>query len=145
MAEDIAQDCLAALVHRWRRHGEPESPDAFVFAIARRRCFRALVRRRLWLPIERLGDRRDAGPDIETRLVQRSERDRMARALARLGHVDRELLLLLTVADLHVAEAAALLGISVPAVKMRAHRARRRLRDLLEDHSGADRGRNRSR
>src|SRR5438874_9752056 len=37
-AEDIAQDALVALVLRWRRFGPPESPDAFVFAIARRRA-----------------------------------------------------------------------------------------------------------
>jgi predicted RNA polymerase sigma factor len=37
-AEDVAQDALTALVRRWRQAGPPESPDAFVFAIARRRA-----------------------------------------------------------------------------------------------------------
>jgi tetratricopeptide (TPR) repeat protein len=71
LAEEIAQDCLAALVHRWRRHGRPESPEAFVFAIARRRAARAPLRRRLWLPLDRLHGQRDQTPDIEARLIQR--------------------------------------------------------------------------
>ncbi|RPJ84180.1 MAG: hypothetical protein EHM13_05480, partial [Acidobacteria bacterium] len=37
LAEDVAHDALVALVQRWRRYGPPESVDAFVFAIARRR------------------------------------------------------------------------------------------------------------
>jgi len=45
LAEDVAQECLTALVQRWQRHGPPESAEAFVFAIARRRAFRAAVRR----------------------------------------------------------------------------------------------------
>ena len=39
--EDVAQDALTALVGRWRRHGPPDSPEAFAFAIARRRAGRA--------------------------------------------------------------------------------------------------------
>src|SRR3954465_13407466 len=31
--EDVAQDALTALVVRWKRHGPPESPEAFAFAI----------------------------------------------------------------------------------------------------------------
>ena len=37
--EDVAQDALTALVVRWRRHGLPESPEAFAFAIAKRPVF----------------------------------------------------------------------------------------------------------
>src|SRR3954465_15456426 len=40
--QDIAQEALAALVLRWRRFGPPESPEAFVFAVARRRAGRAI-------------------------------------------------------------------------------------------------------
>ncbi len=51
-AEDIAQDALTALVRRWRQIGPPESPDAFAFAIARRRAGRAVARRALLAPID---------------------------------------------------------------------------------------------
>ncbi len=45
--QDIAQEALAALVLRWRRFGPPESPEAFVFAVARRRAGRAMKHRAL--------------------------------------------------------------------------------------------------
>ena len=58
IAEDIAQDALTALVRRWRQQlGPPESPDAFAFAIGRRRAGRALARRALMAPIDALRNR----------------------------------------------------------------------------------------
>ncbi len=133
VAEDIAQEALAALVQRWRRHGEPRSPEGFVFAVARRRAARALLKRRLWLPLDYLLGRHDASPDPEARLVEHEARRRIIGALSRLARVDRELILLVVVAGLTTADAAQALGISVSAVKMRTLRARRRLRDLLEN------------
>ncbi len=136
LAEEIAQDSLAALVHRCRRHGSPRSPDGFVFAVARRRAARAMFKRRLLLPLEYLGSRHDGRPDPEQGLAQDEDRRRLVSALARLGRRDRELMLLLCVAELSTREAAQLLGLSVSAVKMRTLRARGRLRALLEDGNG---------
>ena len=137
LAEEIAQDALAALVQRWRRHGPPDSPAGFVLAIARRRSGRARARRRLWLPIEGLLDRRDRHLNPEEQAMARAQRDRVAAALARLQRSDRQILLLVTVGGIGVDEAARLLGVSVPAAKMRALRARNRLRELLEDANGS--------
>jgi RNA polymerase sigma factor (sigma-70 family) len=132
LAEEIAQDTLAALVQRWRRFGAPDSPAAFVFAIARRRCARAMVRRRLLRPIEEVFGLRDGHPTPEQRAVRADEREQVTRALARLRAPDRQILLLLTVGEIGMEEAATMLGISVSAAKMRAMRARQRLRAVLE-------------
>ena len=133
LAEDVAQESLAALVSRWRRHGPPDAPDAFVFAIARRRAARALLRQRLWLSLDRARAQPSDKPDVEASLIERSERDRVIAALSRLPRRDRDLLLLLTAGELPLNQAAGVLGISLSAAKMRAHRARARLRALLED------------
>jgi RNA polymerase sigma factor (sigma-70 family) len=133
LAEEIAQESLTALVQHWRRHGQPRSPEGFVFAVARRRAARAVFRRRLLLPLEHLRARRDQSPDPEALLVEHDERRRMISALARLRRADRELILLVGVADVAVAEAARLLDISASALKMRVLRAKRRLRALLEN------------
>ena len=82
LAEDGAQDALAALVRRWRSGGKPQSPAAFVFAIARRRAIRALAKQRLLAPFfgtaaETLVT--DAGPASESR----SEPARVLRAVSR--------------------------------------------------------------
>jgi RNA polymerase sigma-70 factor (ECF subfamily) len=146
VAEEVAQDALAALVGRWRRHGPPESPEAFVFAVARRRAFRAGLRRRLLLPLASLGDGHgppnggDAEralvaarpPGVEERAAIRSELSRALAALGRLPARDREALLLVAAGGLATVEAARVLGVSPGALKMRVHRARKRLTELLE-------------
>ena len=137
LAEEVAQECLTALVARWQRHGPPDSVEAFVFAIARRRAARAALRRRLWLPLECALGARDHRPDPEARAIGRAERDRVTAAVRRLSVRDREALLLVVGAELGVADAAQTLGISPSALKVRTFRARRRLAALLENHDGA--------
>ena len=137
LAEEIAQECLAALVRHWRDAGPPESADAFVFSIARRRAGRAVFRRRLWLPLEHANDARSASPSPEARAVARAEQARVRKALASLSRRDREAILMVGVGGLTMADAAAALGVTVSAVKMRVSRARARLAKLLEDaHDG---------
>lgn len=136
LAEEIAQECLAALVRHWRASGPPESPDAFVFSIARRRAGRALLRRRLWLPLDHAATARSADASPEAVALARLERDRVRQALARLSRRDREAILVVAVGGLSMADAAATLGLSLSAVKMRVSRARSRLAELLEDYDG---------
>jgi RNA polymerase sigma factor (sigma-70 family) len=133
LAEEVAQESLTALVRRWRAHGPPDSPQAFVFSIARRRAGRAVVRRKLWVPIEEILGARDGHPTPEDLTVAGSERAHLLAGLARLPRRDREALLMVTVGHLSTHDAAEALGISASAVKMRTLRARARLRRLLEE------------
>jgi len=136
LAEEIAQDTLTALVQRWRRYGPPDSSAAFVFAIARRRLARAAVRRRLWRPLEDAFGHHDGRPNPEQATAGLEERDRVVRALSRLRHPDRQMLLLAVVWGMNLEQAAQMLGISLSAAKMRSLRARQRLRELLEEGNG---------
>ena len=133
LAEDVAQDTLAALVGRWRRHGPPESAAAFAFTIARRRLFRLRSRRLLDRSIDALRGREDPAPSAERRLVQAGELVQLHGALATLSQREREVLLLIAGARLDQSTVARVLGISVSAVKMRLHRARKRLLELREN------------
>jgi len=133
LAEDVAQESLAALVRACRNGGAPDSADAFVFAIARRRAGRAAWRRRIWAPLDFAAGTRDTGPSPETRAMARHEADRVRAALARLPRGDREAILVVAVGGLSMADAAAALGLSIPAVKMRLLRARARLAALLKE------------
>ena len=137
LGEDVAHEVLVALIQRWRRHGPPDSVEAFVFAVARRRASRAVLRQRLLVPIERAAGRRDGRPDPEAQVVDRSERDRTFAAVARLPFREREALLLVAAAGLDTATAAMTLGITTSAFKVRTFRARRRLAALLgKGHAG---------
>jgi len=134
LAEEIAQECLAALVQRWRNSGPPDSVEAFVFAVARRRAGRALLRRRLLVPIEGLIGNGDGAPSPENRAIEKNEQKRVLVAVSRLPRIEREALLLVAFGELGTEEAARVLGISLSALKMRIHRARRNLAALLEGH-----------
>ncbi len=133
LGEEIAQEALTALVGRWRRHGPPQSPEAFAFTVARRRLGRALVRRRLLEPLEPLFQERDDAPDPEARALSRNDLAHSLAKLAELPAREREALLLVAGGELDTARAAEVLGISVSALKMRVHRGRKHLQELLED------------
>ncbi len=133
LAEDVAQESLAALVRACRNGGAPDSAEAFVFAIARRRAARASWRQRLWVPLDSAVGARATAPTPEARAIARDEAERLRGALARLSSRDREALLFVAAGGLSMAAAAAALGISVPAVKMRVSRSRARLAALLEE------------
>ena len=137
LGEDIAQESLAALVQRWRNVGPPESPEAFVFAIARRRAGRATARRRLFLPLAALAGRITGERNPEEAAIVSADTRSVRAALAQLARHDREALLLVVAGDLRAVEAARVLGISESAVRMRAFRGRRRLAALLETNNGS--------
>ena len=132
VAEDLAQEALTALVSRWRRFGPPESPQAFVFSIARRRARRANLRQRLLEPLERLAGRADPAPSPEETADLRRQLAALELALAELSAAEREALLLVVGGELKQTEAAAVLGISISAMKMRLLRARNHLHEILE-------------
>jgi len=136
LAEEVAQDALAALVQRWRRHGPPDCPAAFAFAVARRRAGRLMLQRRLLEPLHALLDGHSPLPGPEERATLSIHLGRTLAALRKLPRRDREALLLVGAGELGPTEGARVLGITVPALKMRLHRARRRLRQLLEARDG---------
>ena len=131
-AEEIAQDSLTALIRHWQRHGPPASPDAFVFAIARRRAWRVVVARRLRTPLAFVSARADTRANPEREALARSECEHVLAELRRLPRRDREALLLVAAAGLDADQAARALGISATALRMRVSRARRRLTARLQ-------------
>ena len=73
------------------------------------------------------------GPSPSRAAVARETRERLRAALEELEPTQREVLLLKYVEDMTLAEAAAVLDITVDAAKMRHLRAVQRLRTLLAD------------
>jgi RNA polymerase sigma factor (sigma-70 family) len=134
-AEDIAQEALTALVVRWRRDGPPESPDAYVFAIAKRRAGRAVARRALMAPLDALRSVARDQPGVEQAYQNRTELAIVLSVMRALSRADREALLLRLAGELPFDEIAIVMHTSPAAVKMRISRARRRLAALLAEHS----------
>jgi RNA polymerase sigma factor (sigma-70 family) len=128
-ADVVAETFLVA----WRRHREmPPGDEArlWLYGVARRvlaNHHRGDVRR------ERLRQRLTSAFASGTEV---SEGFEVREALAGLGEIDREVLMLTAWEGLAPREAAAVLRISPAAVRTRLSRARARLRELLGDASG---------
>jgi len=122
--EDAAQDTFLTA---WRKLGtyRGEAPfEHWLTRVCLNCCYARLRGRREEEPLA--GEIRTDDSDPTARLE-------VERLLARLAPRDRFLLVLLHGEERSVAEIAALLGWSRANVKVRAHRARRKLRQLMEE------------
>lgn len=141
--EDAADVVAETFLVAWRRLGEvPIDGGArlWLYAVARRVIanLNRSERRRT-----RLGERlaQSLRTELATQPTPDGEAAEVLRAMGELGDEDRELLLLISWEGLSPGEAAKVLGISSLAARSRLHRARRRLRVLLEQgESTADGG-----
>jgi RNA polymerase sigma factor (sigma-70 family) len=122
LAEDLLQDTFDAVFRSRSQLGAVQSPDAWVFGIARNRALDALRRRRRFeSALRRLTDRgSNQSEDDEVVAV----RDLLAR---HLSAEDRALVLLRYLHDFDSNELAAMTGLTPEAVRQRLSRARTRL------------------
>jgi len=125
-AEDITSECVERAL-RYRSSYDPSrgSPEAWLIGIARR-CIDDWARRAHDHTITEL-----PAPPIEIEEAV-AERIDLARAFARLGDRDRDLLALRYGADLSVRRVAEVLGLNANAAGVALHRAVDRLRQQLD-------------
>ena len=135
--EDALQETFVAVFLGWDSFRGDASARSWVLGIARNVCRRA-YRRRVGEPedfisLEELGLKAGwgGGPPTESFLEGLERKDPLEKALARLTSEDREILILRELEDLSGEETAALLELSLPAMKSRLHRARLRLAAVL--------------
>jgi RNA polymerase sigma-70 factor, ECF subfamily len=127
--EDVVQETLLT-VHRARQTYDQTRPFApWFFAILNSRLLDALrdhrrVRTRELIDDEAVGRQPASEPDG----LSDSVRETLARAVARLPRVQREVVSLLKYEDMSVREVATRLGMSEGAVKVTAHRSYKVLR-----------------
>lgn len=137
-AEDVAQEVLRRVLEALRedRLRNPEALTAYVFQTARHVCAhrernagrtRRVLRR---LTKDRRGDTGSADPLAE--LVDSERRARVRAALAELSDSDRRLLRMLFYEESESREAARELEITPGALRVRKHRALKRLSKILE-------------
>jgi RNA polymerase sigma-70 factor (ECF subfamily) len=129
LSEDLVQESFVRHLQRYR---EGESPLALLYTIARNAFFDHLRRRQdetIPLDEHRVAGRYDAEHD----LLVKEEFSRMMVALQQLSVMNREILTLLADKGLTYAEIGAILGLSEGNVKVRVHRARLQLRQILTE------------
>jgi RNA polymerase sigma-70 factor (ECF subfamily) len=139
-ADDVADIVAEVFTTAWRRLADipPPPGDRFwLFGTARRVIAR---RHRSASRLRNLVARLAASGRADAHLPIRAEdpaRERLLAALAWLKPGEREALLLVHWEQLTYAEAAEALGCSVNAVGIRVHKAKARLRQLLETRNEA--------
>ncbi len=130
--DDCVQEALIA-VHQARHTYDPKRPfRAWLFAIVRNKAIDFLRRQRTRATAY---DHYRSEQEIRSQLATPNGRhDEMAagRLLGLLPDQHREVLVLTKIIGFSIAETADKLGISQSAVKVRVHRAIRKLRSLLE-------------
>jgi len=139
-AEDVLQESMMALARSFRDFRGASSFSTWLFTIVRSFCIKKR-RKSVYAPereesLESItpgdaGTLPSGGPDPHEQ-VEAAETWRLVHAaIRRIEPSYREILLLRDIEGLRASEVAQIVGISVPAVKSRLHRARGQLRDLL--------------
>jgi RNA polymerase sigma-70 factor, ECF subfamily len=139
-AEDIAQDTFLRV---WRSSSQFNPKlgglTTWILTIARN-----LALTHLSLPVrgfelggvEEAADAASDLPQPDEQLVAKQRRERLRVALSCLSPADRSLLAASYIDDLDLATIARIEGCSISAAKVRLHRARTRLRQILEADDG---------
>lgn len=133
--EEVVQDTLLC-IHRDRHTYDPERPfRPWMYAITRHRLSDHLEKQRRRSQIEVLGDAEAEDPATPDARAQRAP-GILRHALAQLSKAQREIIQMLKLDGLSVAEISTRTGLSVSAVKVTAHRGYKRLRTLIGDPGG---------
>lgn len=126
---DICQESFARCLARY-----PEQKDArpLLFTIARNLAFDHFRRAGRESPADGASVAA-RGPDPERALLAREESSRLLRALEKLSGPEREVLSLAVGKNVSYKEIALICGISEQNVKVRVHRARKKLRSFMKE------------
>ena len=123
-AEELAQDAFVRIYERWERVQKMESQDGYLLRTAmnlhRKRLRRLAVQAR----------RRPQAQEGWDQIRSVETRADLLRALSRLRHSHREVLVLVDWLGLGSEEAGRVLGLSAEAIRARLHRARVALRQV---------------
>jgi RNA polymerase sigma-70 factor (ECF subfamily) len=138
-AGDVAQESLIAMARSLRHFRGDSSISSWLYTIARRFCIRKRRRSKFAPAREESLDGEDdtargltdPAPTPEQIAANEELGVALARAIGALDPPQREVLVLRDVEGLSAAEVAAVLEISVEAVKSRLHRARVAVREML--------------
>lgn len=142
-AEDVLIEALLKAYHHLEQLRDPKAFRGWLAQIGKRVCWQ-LKQREALMPLMQLSvledeGRQFSGPeDIESAVALRQMKQLLADALDQLPPDYREVYQLRDVEQLPGEEVARRLGISLPALKSRLHRARAMVRQYLDEKLVAD-------
>src|SRR4030042_6726789 len=147
-ADDLIQETFLKIQQNIENLKDPSKFSSLIFRIAYNLCqdhFRQLKRLRKEERIdqEEMEDFKEAlvqkGPDIQEELEQRQMGECVQNQINLLPETPRTVLILFDIMEFSHQEIADILGITVKNAKVRLHRARKRLKTILEEKCAFER------
>ena len=147
-ADDLIQETFLKIQQNIENLKDPSKLSSWIFRIAYNLCqdhFRQLKRLRKEERIdqEEMEDFKEAlaqkGPDIQKELEQRQMGECVQNQITLLPETPRTVLILFDIMEFSHQEIADILGITVKNAKVRLHRARKRLKTILEEKCAFER------
>jgi RNA polymerase sigma-70 factor, ECF subfamily len=133
-AQDMAQESFIAAYQGLKEFKFGSLFSTWLYTIIMNKCRDYLRAKRPNMSVDDLAEvRRDVNPSPEERAASRQAGDILQESLDALPTEYREVLVLKHVQELAYGEIADMLGISIGALKVRAHRGREMLRRKLEE------------
>jgi RNA polymerase sigma-70 factor, ECF subfamily len=126
LSSDIMQE---SFTRYFEHYGQEETPS-LLYTIARNTFFDHIRREKRNALVENRQD--ESYVDHERVLIVREEYRRVLSALQKLGEDERDILSLILSSDLSYREIATIAGVSEANVKVKVHRARVKLKKMLE-------------
>ena len=148
VADDLIQDTFLKIQQNIESLKDPSKLSPWIFRIAYNLCqdhFRKLKRlcKEERIDQEEMEDFKEAlvqkGPDIQKELEQRQMGECVQNQINLLPETPRTVLILFDIMEFSHQEIADILGITVKNVKVRLHRARKRLKTILEEKCAFER------
>lgn len=132
-ANDMAQESFISAYRGLKDFQYSSKFSSWLYTIVLNKCRDYLRTRRPTVSVDDVAEvRTDRKPSPEDSASSRQEGGRLQEALSALPPEYREVLVLKHIEELDYREIAGLLGVSVGALKVRAHRGREMLRKILE-------------
>jgi RNA polymerase sigma-70 factor (ECF subfamily) len=148
VADDLIQETFLRIQNNLKNLKDPSKLSSWIFRIAYNLCqdhFRQSKRSRKEESIdqEEMKDFKEAliqkGPDIQKELEQRQMGECVQNQINLLPESLRTVLILFDIMEFSHQEIADILGITVKNVKVRLHRARKKLKPILEEKCSFER------
>ncbi len=133
-AEDVVQSAFIKAHRNLRKCRDPERGGAWLFRIGANACKDFLKSKRATVPVDTMTGLASTDGDPEREVELGGVRSDIEQALGSLSVEQREAFLMKHVEGWSYTEMSETLDISVPALKMRVHRAREELQVLLQSY-----------
>lgn len=128
LAADLAQETFTRYLER---RGNGELSVALLFTMARNLLYDHFRRQRRYVDLDEAALPAGEAGDQEHQYIVREDSRQVLAAMGQLDEAERDILALVVSADLTYAQIAAIHGCSEANIKVRVHRARQKLRQIL--------------